>query len=113
MDNMQSLYAKYLSEIGNDHIIEEKEGFVTYRFINEKQVYIIDIFVLPEWRNCGIPLKLADKVCMEAKEKGCTELLGTIDPNNPGSTMNLKAQLSFGMSLSAVSHNAIILKKEI
>jgi hypothetical protein len=109
-----SLYAQYIMEITNDFIIERDYGFATYRYLNEgNSVYIIDIFVIPQERNKRRSNDLADIIVKEAKIKGCKELLGTISPSSKGATISLRAQLSYGMKLSAVSHDAIILRKDI
>jgi GNAT superfamily N-acetyltransferase len=108
-----SLYSEYLLERTNDHIIEADQGFVTYRYLNEKQVYIIDIYVKPEFRRKRCGSALADKVVEEAKTKSCTELIGTIIPGLKGSDASLKALQAYGMALHSANNNIIILKKDI
>lgn len=110
---MKSLYARYLNERAGDQIIEKEGGFVTYRYLNESQVYIIDIFVLPDERQKGYASKLADEVAAEAKAKGCKEMLGTVVPQAKNSTVSLKVLLGYGMSLDKAANDLIILKKEI
>ena len=111
---MASLYAQYLHERTEDDIIETDMGFVTFRYINEgKSAYIIDIFVLPEFRRRGAMKDLADKVVKEAKTLGCTELIGTVVPSTKGSTISLKALLGYGMSLLSSANNVIIFRKDI
>ncbi len=108
-----SLYSDYIKEITNDGIIEIEEGFATYRYINTQTVYIIDIFVLPEHRKKRIAFKLVDMIVQKAKERGCTELLGTVSPTSPVGTISMKGHLAYGMTLHSVANNAIILKKDI
>ncbi len=111
---MASLYAQYLREITNDLIVENENGFATYRYLNDgKSVYIIDIFIIPEKRRMKEKSRLADAVIEEAKKNGCKELLGTIAPSSKGSTISLKAQLSYGMELHSATNDAIILRKDI
>lgn len=111
---MASLYAQYLSERSDDHIYETEKGFVTYRFINGgKTLYIVDIFVLPEFRQAKVAGDMADKVCSLAKEKGSIEVLGSVCPSAKGSTISLKVLLGYGMSLQSASDNFIVFRKEI
>lgn len=110
---MPSLYAQYLLERTHDKIVEIPEGFATFRFLNEKQCYLIDIFILPEFRKSGIATKLADKIAEIAKQKGCTELLGTVCPSAKGSNASLKVLWSYGMTLESSDRNMIVMKKEI
>ncbi len=108
---MASLYAQYVNERTNDSIVESPEGFITYRYLGADQVYIVDLFVLPEFRKQGIARKLADMVCKEAKDKGCKELLGTVNPSCKGSNESILTLLAYGMSVNSSSNNVIVFKK--
>lgn len=108
-----SLYAEYLRERTEDHIFEDDRGFVTWRYLNDRQVYIIDIYVKPEYRQKGKASSYAQYVIERAKWSGCTELLGTVVPSTKGSTTSLKVLLSFGMKLKESKDNLIILSKDI
>lgn len=111
---MTSLYADYILERTNDHIIESTNGFVTYRFINDgNSVYIVDIFTVPKNRRAGQATELADMVVKEAKARGCTELLGTVVPSTKNSTSSLKVLLGYGMSLYSASTDLVVFRKEI
>lgn len=109
-----SLYAQYLRERTSDEIIESERGFASYRFLNEgKSVYIVDIFVVPDYRQTGEASALADKVVAIAKERGCTELLGTVVPSTKGSSTSLAVLLGYGMTLASAEHDLIVFKKDI
>lgn len=108
-----SLYADYLLERTNDRIIETSEGFATYRFVNEKSVYIVDIYIKPEFREKHFAASLADEIVKIAKTKGCTELIGSIVPSTKGSTRNLKVLLGYGMTLNNAQNDFIVFRKEI
>jgi predicted GNAT family acetyltransferase len=108
-----SLYAEYLKEKTNDEIIESEDAFATYRFLNEKQVYIVDVYVKPHLRKQGIAFKMAEKIIEIAKAKGCTEGIGTVIPSNKGSTESVKFLLACGMTILSASENMIVLRKEI
>lgn len=110
---MQSLYAKYLVERTNDLIIECEQGFATYRYLNKDQVYVIDIFILPEFRKQKYASTLANFICEEARAKGCTEMIGSVVPSCKGGNESLLTLIGYGMELSGASDNLIVFKKRI
>jgi hypothetical protein len=108
-----SLYADYLLERTFDHIVETDKGFATYRFLNESQVYIVDLFVLPQYRKTYVASDMADIIVEIAKQKGCTELIGTVVPSTKGSNTSLQTLLAYGMTLKSADKDLIIFKKDI
>lgn len=108
-----SLYAEYIKERLGDRIVEVDEGFASYRFLNETQCYIVDIYIRPESRNKHLAASLADRIAEIAKVHGRSELLGSVVPTAKGSTESLKVLLGYGMRLSHCEANLIIFKKEI
>lgn len=109
-----SMYAEYVRERLGDEILEWEDGFATYRYLNEwETVYIVDIYVKPEHRKLGVAAKMADAIIKEAKDKGATELLGTVSPYAKNATDSLKFLLAYGMKLHSASQDALIFKKEI
>lgn len=108
-----SMYAKYLKERTDDSIIETACGFATYRFLNEKQVYIIDLYIEPEFRQSHNASAIADQVCAIAKQRGCTELVGSVVPSTKGATTSLKVLLGYGMRLDSAAQDLILFKKDI
>lgn len=108
-----SMYADYVIEKTGDEIIESEVGFAVYRYLNEKQVYITDIFVRPEHRKIGAASALADGVCILARKRGCTELLGSVVPSLKGSTTSLKVLIGYGMRLDSATNDLILFKKEL
>jgi predicted GNAT family acetyltransferase len=109
----KSLYARYINEHSGDHILEDERGFATYRFLNEKQCYIVDIFVLSEHRKQGVAKDFADRIAADAKIKGRKELLGSVVPGLKHSTTSLKVLLAYGMQLERCDANIIIMKKDL
>lgn len=108
-----SLYADYIKERLGDEIYECEDGFATYRFLNDRQVYLVDIYVTPEKRRLGFAGSIADVVAVKAKEKGCVEMIGTVVPSAKTSTSSLRALLGYGMVLQSSSNDLIVLKKDI
>lgn len=110
---MSSMYARYLLEKTQDLILETDKGFATYRYVDPKTVYIIDIYVLPDFRNTNVASAMADSIVEEGRKKGCTNLLGSIVPSNKNSVASFKVLLAYGMSLESSSTDFILFKKEI
>lgn len=109
-----SMYGAYLREKTQDSIIETEHGFATYRYLdNDKTVYIIDIYVLPDFRKSTVASTIADNIVEEAKKRGCTKLLGSVVPSNKNSTASLKVLLAYGMVLESSSADFIVFSKEI
>ena len=108
------MYGDYILEKAGDGIIENERGFVTYRFLPDgKSVYILDVYIKPEFRRSGAMSAFGDEVVGIAKQRGCTELIGTVVPSLAGSTISLMALVSYGMKLHASFNDQIVFKKEI
>lgn len=108
-----SLYAEYLRERTDDDIVENEKGFATYRFLNEQQIYIVDLYVKPEFRKMGVASSLADEIIEIGKAKGCVQVLGTVVPATKNSTKSLQVLFAYGMTLMSASQDLIIVKKDI
>jgi ribosomal protein S18 acetylase RimI-like enzyme len=109
---MRSLYAQYLSEREGREIVETPLGFATYH-IQGPDVYIVDIYVIPECRTKGIAAEMADEIAKRARAKGCTTMFGTVVPSVAGSTASLKVLLAYGFSLASSTNDFIVMKKGI
>jgi predicted GNAT family acetyltransferase len=108
-----SLFAEYLTERTNRHIIEAEFGFATYTYTDNQTVYIEDLYVIPEQRKSGLASKLTNDIIDLAKAKGCTRLLGSVVPSSKTSTDSMKAFLAFGMKLDSSTNDFVVLSKEI
>ncbi len=108
-----SLYAKYIADRTDDCILETEQGFATYRFLDPKTCYIIDIFVLSDFRKSGIASAMADSITEIAKERGCQHLLGTVVPSAKNSADSMRVLLAYGMVPVRIEGNMIVFSKEI
>ncbi len=109
-----SLYSDYIKERTYDHIMERPSGFATYRYINEgRSVYIVDIYTIPAARKKGNAAFLADLIANEAREAGCSEILGSVQPSAKGSTASLAVLLAYGFTLHSATNDAIIFRKDL
>lgn len=108
-----SMYANYLKEKTSDLILETDKGFATYRYMDEKTVYIVDLYVLPDFRQSKTASVIADTICNEARQKGCTKMLGSVVPSSKNSTLSLKVLLGYGMTLESATQDFIVFRKDL
>ena len=106
-------YAMYLTERTDTKIIELKHGFATYQYLNENQVYLIDIFVLPEFRKGHFATEMAEMIASEAKKKGCKEMIGSVQLTAKNSDASMKVLLAYGMKPYQTIQDGIYFKKEL
>lgn len=106
-------YARFCEEFNGDQVFWNDVGWVQYRYLNDRQVYIVNIWVDLEQRKEGQASALADKVVGLAKLRGCTELVGTVVPSAKSSTASLKVLLGYGMRVDSSANDLIMFKKEI
>jgi ribosomal protein S18 acetylase RimI-like enzyme len=109
---MESLYAKYVKERENKYCFETAEGFATYLLLKD-HCYIVDIYVLPEFRQQNIAAKMADEIANVAKSNGYLKLLGSVDLTAAGCTTSMKVLLSYGFKLLKADGQFIYLEKDI
>lgn len=109
-----SLYAKYVKEHHGDDVFETAYGFTTYRYLDEgKTIYFVDMYVHPDFRRTNHARFMADNILERAKANGCKELIATVVPSANNATDSLKVLLAYGLKLSRIEGNLIVLKKEI
>ena len=107
------MYADYIRERSNDIIIEDETGFIQFRFLNEKQVFIVELYVLPEFRRSGLGSKLADRVVAFAKIQGCVELLAAVWVESKNSKISILSCIGYGMLPYGTSGESLLFRKEI
>jgi GNAT superfamily N-acetyltransferase len=109
---MLSNYGLYVKEREGLDILENEQGFFTYRITGE-ECYIKDIFITKEARRTGLATSMAEEISKIAKEKGCKYLSGTCVPSTVGSTASLKAMFSYGFKIHSSQNDLIVLIKEL
>jgi GNAT superfamily N-acetyltransferase len=92
-----SLYAQYIKERNNRGTVETKDGFATFEFINDKIVYIVDIYVVPKKRKAGVARDLADSIISAVKPMGVTQIIGSVDVNSINWETSEAVLLAYGM----------------
>lgn len=76
----KSNYALYIEEREGKSMLEDERGFATYFYPESTIVYIQDVFVRKEHRRSGVARHYFDIINKEAKEKGCSFCITSIDP---------------------------------
>jgi GNAT superfamily N-acetyltransferase len=109
-----SLYARYAAERCGHSVLEIPEGFATYTVDAEAgTVYILDLYVIPAARRHGYGTRIADRICAEAREHGCTKLFGSIDPATHGAHASMLGLLAYGMTVSHLHGDLIFFAKDL
>ena len=108
-----SLYAEYLKERENKEILEENQGFATYRILENSVCYIIDIYVQMEARKSGLATEMANKISELAKSRGCTHLMGSVCVDANNATESMKVLLAYGMKVFKTEDSMIYFKKDL
>lgn len=110
---MQATYIRERS--GADVLIEPGKGFATWKFLSPTDVYIVDLFVAPEYRRSGVGTQLADQIVAGAKAAGATRLIGSVDARSETRTDALRGLLAYGMSFDRIGDDGrmLWLSKEI
>lgn len=107
------MYGDYVKERLGDEILETSSGFATYRYTDENTVYLIDLYVMRDFRNMGVAADLADRVCEIARVKGCTRMIGSVVPSSRGSADSMRVLLAYGMVPESSGVDYVIFKKGI
>lgn len=109
-----SMWGDYIKEHRGDEIIENEQGFASYRRLpDRKAIYIVDIYIKPEFRKTKAASAIADEVVGIAIKEGCTQLLGSVVPFGKNATASLKVLLAYGFELESATADLIVFKKDI
>lgn len=107
------MWADYLRERSGKEVLQDPNGFTVYSFPGDGICYIEDNWVVPEFRKSGVAKKMADKIVIEAKERGCDTLLGSVDMTSKAPGMNMKVLLAYGMEPYLTEGKLIYFRKDI
>jgi len=108
-----SLYAQYAKERRGLESIEIKEGFVTFKYLNELECFIESLFIIPEKRKKGFGTLLGDEVVKQAKEKGRKYLTANVDLRTNGAGDSMKVLLCYKMKPYKANGDMVSFIKEI
>jgi GNAT superfamily N-acetyltransferase len=107
-----SLLSDYWLEREGRHTVEDERGFATFDIDEESKVcYIVDIYVAPKFRKEGVATQFANQIVDVAVSRGCTTLLGSVDPTCHGATESMKVLLAYGFELQSMGEKLIYFQK--
>ena len=107
----KSLFAQYFEERENKVVLENEHGFVMV--VIAKIFWIEHIFVKKESRG-NDHAHFFEQWCIQlAKEKGFSEVFGSVSIRTQGSEFSLKMMLDHGYKLHSISGDLIFLKKAV
>jgi hypothetical protein len=90
-------YANYIKERENSEIIWNEDGFITYKILdNGSQVYIVDLYVIPEKRKTRVATNFANMVIEKNKE--CQKLWGSVSLRSNNPRLNIRVLRGYGFT---------------
>lgn len=110
------MYRDYLKERLGDELLEREEGFATYRFTAElgfPAVYIVDIYVRPDFRKTKVASEMADQIVAIARTRNFSRLIGSVSFESKNQTDSIKVLLGYGMEFYKAVPGGLFFKKEI
>lgn len=109
---MKSKHAKYIKERLDQETYEDEKCFFTYE-VSEDEMFVRDIYVLPEFRKSNISGIMTEKMKNIAKENKCTTMYGHVAIGANGYDKSVHLLLKHGFNLHAVTDDLVYFKMEI
>jgi len=109
---MPSLYAQYVNEREGKEIVEDNNGFATFKFIQD-YCYVEDVYVVPAKRKSGICLGYINAIAEIALRNGYTKLLTSVSPKANGAEASLKSTMACGFKVLSCDKDLIYFVKEL
>lgn len=106
------LYRAYLKERENAELLERPWGWCSYR-VEADHVYLIDIYVLPQYRQHGKGTELLVAVEGVTREVGRPAVLGSIATNVPGADRMYAIMFGLGFKIHSSDKDIIYMIKEL
>ena len=107
-----TLYAKYLKERQDIDVLENKNGFITYK-ISGDECFIVDMCIDQEIRALGNARLFINELEKIAKEKSCKYISGNIHLWDKGANNTLIAALNIGFKVVKAEQGILVIVKEI
>lgn len=113
MLDMIDLYELYINEVEGSQIVKTDKGFAIFKYLDDVNCYITEIFVHPDHRTSGEARKLGDKVAKIAKESGKKVLIGSVGVGINNAERSIRMLLDYGMKLHSSNDKVIYFSKEL
>lgn len=108
----ETLYAKYILERQESHILENELGFITYK-INGKECFIVDMYVDVNSRAVGKGKSLVYELESIALESSCEFISANIHLWDKGASNTLLSAINVGFEVIQADKNIISIIKKI
>lgn len=107
------MYWDYVREREGVEVVETENGFALIKMVNQDMLYLVDIYVKPDFRRSGEGRRILQEVEGIAKELGATRIQGSVAPQANGSTESALAVIATGFKISHSDNELIYFIKEL
>ena len=114
MHELDKFANAFREEVEDTYTVISEEGFSTWRK-HLDGIYIVEIYVKPEFRKKRVASTLADKCIEQAKEMGIDikHAYGSVSMLSNTSHLSLMALTLYGMRLWELGEDIIYFRKEV
>lgn len=106
------LYKQYLKERDSAELIYNDYGFCTYS-MNEKLIYVSEIYVVPEKRLTPCAYKLFMEAVKIGTDNGCTQILGSYDITTRNWIRSKKLMQKLGFKFYKKENNLVFFIRDL
>jgi GNAT superfamily N-acetyltransferase len=111
---MQSHYASYIKEqLPNAEVVETDFGFITCQLLTDGEVFLRDIYVMPEKRSTNCPGELLNLASGWAIKHGARVMVATVHTNVGNPSRTLAFALKHGWEVTGAESGAILVMKSL
>ena len=108
------MWADYIKETFGKEMLQTEYGFATFYIVPETTVcYIEDIYVIPKLRETKKGAYLETEIIKWAKERKCTELLGSVNLNIATPERSIAVLISRGYKLTSATPTMLYFRKQL
>lgn len=111
--DLGSMYAFYLKERLQLDVFKNDLGFITYKKMEDKTLYVQDIYISPQHRNQNNTDIFYAEIVKIAKTLDCRTILGSVAPTAAGSSKSLYLLLKAGFALHSSQADFIYVIKHL
>ncbi len=116
LSNLDSMIADYKLEFEDVHTIFNKAGFANYKFENEHEIYVQEVYVKPAFRGNKEAATLTDNCIIHAQElKGnaIKNVYTTVAIGGNTIDLSIRAITAYGFKILKADSKLIYFYKEI
>lgn len=105
-------WLEYRVETHGHEVVEDDNGFVLFD-VNTDELYIADMYVVPEARGTGVARAYLDTLEEEAKDNACRFLTCTVDMQNRVKEKSIAVILGLGFRLVDSNPQRLLFYREV